>query len=144
MPLQPTENQALRRPVFERERLLKFGKVIGRAIEELMTIVAPATFYRWLRNEAGAKPKNPKGGQRKPRDVRELVLSVKSLCRKKLGFAGSRTSDLLSGGCTSFVRFPALRHASRLRRILCASCAAFCAAVLRYFGRPLKVGISNL
>ena len=33
----------------ERSRLLKFGKVIGRAIEELMTIVTPATFYRWVR-----------------------------------------------------------------------------------------------
>ena len=30
----------------ERERLLKFGKVIGRAIEELITIVSPSTFYR--------------------------------------------------------------------------------------------------
>ena len=28
----------------ERERLLKFGKAIGRAIEELMTIVSPSTF----------------------------------------------------------------------------------------------------
>lgn len=37
----------------ERERLLKFGKVIGRAIEELITIVSPATFYRWLREEQG-------------------------------------------------------------------------------------------
>ena len=30
----------------ERERLLKFGKVIGRAIEELITIVSPSTFPR--------------------------------------------------------------------------------------------------
>ena len=60
----------------ERERLVKFGKVIGRAIEELTTIVTPATFYRWLRNASGTKPKNPKGGQRKPRDIRELVLTI--------------------------------------------------------------------
>ncbi len=57
----------------ERERLLKFGKVIGRAIEELMTIVSPATFYRWVRDEKNGKPKpkNPKGGQRKPREIRD-------------------------------------------------------------------------
>ena len=62
----------------ERERLLKFGKVLGKAIEELMTIVSPATFYRWVRDEKASKPKttNPKGGQRKPRDVRALVIEI--------------------------------------------------------------------
>ena len=62
----------------ERERLLKFGKVIGRAIKELMTIVTPATFYRWVREEKNGKPKakNPKGGQRKPRELRELVIKI--------------------------------------------------------------------
>jgi len=61
----------------ERERLLKFGKAIGRAIEELISIVTPATFYRWCREEKGKpKPKNPKGGQRKPKEIRELVIKV--------------------------------------------------------------------
>lgn len=62
----------------ERERLIKFGKVIGRAIEELITIVSFATFYRWLRDEDGKpkRKKNPKGGQRKPQELRELVLQV--------------------------------------------------------------------
>ncbi|TWT41502.1 Integrase core domain protein [Thalassoglobus neptunius] len=62
----------------EREKLLKLGKPIGRAIEELMTIVKPATYYRWLREEKSGKPpiKNPKGGQRKPREIRELVLQI--------------------------------------------------------------------
>lgn len=62
----------------ERELLLKFGKAIGRAIEELMTIVSPATFYKWVRDENKGKPKlkNPKGGQRKPREVRELVIQI--------------------------------------------------------------------
>ena len=58
----------------ERERLLKFGKAIGRAIEELISIVTPATFYRWCRYEKGeTKTKNPKGGQRKPKEIRALV-----------------------------------------------------------------------
>ncbi|WP_437222469.1 hypothetical protein SH661x_002794 [Planctomicrobium sp. SH661] len=62
----------------ERERLLKFGKAIGRAIEELLTIVSPSTFYRWLRDEHGTakRKKNPKGGQRKPKEIRELVLQI--------------------------------------------------------------------
>jgi len=62
----------------ERERLLKFGKLIGRAIEELMTIVSPATFYRWVRDaDSGqGRVQNSKGGQRKPRKVRELVIQI--------------------------------------------------------------------
>lgn len=62
----------------ERTTLLKFGKVIGRAIEELATIVSPATFYRWVREEKNGKPKpkNPKGGQRKPKELRELILKI--------------------------------------------------------------------
>jgi len=72
----------------ERERLLKFGKVIGRAIEELMTIVSPATFYRWIRDEKNRtpKPRNPKGGQRKPREIRALVIEV----AKTTGFGYTR------------------------------------------------------
>lgn len=60
----------------ERRRLLQFGKALGRAIEELITIVSPSTFYRWMRDEHGKKAKNPKGGQRKPRELRELVIEV--------------------------------------------------------------------
>ena len=72
----------------ERERLLKFGKVIGRAIEELMTIVSPATFYRWVREEKNGKrkPTNPKGGRRKPRETRELVVEI----AKTTGFGYTR------------------------------------------------------
>ena len=72
----------------ERERLLKFGKVIGRAIEELITIVSPSTFYRWVREEKNgkAKLKNPKGGQRKPREIRKLVIEI----AKTTGFGYTR------------------------------------------------------
>ena len=65
----------------ERERLLQLGKALGRAIEELITIVSPATFYRWLResNQSPKRKKNPKGGQRKPREIRELVLQIASV-----------------------------------------------------------------
>ena len=41
----------------ERQTLMKYGKVIGRAIEELISIVSPTTFYNWVRNEKNGKPK---------------------------------------------------------------------------------------
>ena len=52
--------------------------MIGKAIEELISIVSPATFYRWVREERNGKrkPKNSKGGQRKPKELRELVLKI--------------------------------------------------------------------
>jgi len=71
----------------ERQRLLEFGKTLGRAIEELITIVSAATFYRWCRDENGGKKKpNPKGGQRKPREIRELVIEI----AKTTGFGYTR------------------------------------------------------
>lgn len=60
----------------ERHRLLVLGKALGQAIEELITIVTPATFYRWIRDEKESEPKRAKGGQRKPREIRELVLEI--------------------------------------------------------------------
>jgi putative transposase len=62
----------------ERTTLLKYGKAIGRAIEELVSIVSSATFDRWVREEKNGKPKpkNPKGGQRKPKELRELALKI--------------------------------------------------------------------
>ena len=61
----------------ERERLLALGKPLGKAIEELLTIVKPSTFYRWCRDGTGKKKaKNPKGGQRKPKEIRELVIEI--------------------------------------------------------------------
>jgi len=71
----------------ERERLLALGKQLGRAIESLLTIVSPSTFYRWLREEGETKrKKNPKGGQRKPRELRELVIQI----AKTTGFGYTR------------------------------------------------------
>ena len=72
----------------ERQKLIKMGKGIGRAIEELITIVTPTTFFRWLRDEKGSKSKtkNPKVGQRKPRELRELVIEI----AKTTGFGYTR------------------------------------------------------
>jgi hypothetical protein len=37
----------------ERQRLLKFGAKLGSAIRQLITIVTPDTFLRWIREESG-------------------------------------------------------------------------------------------
>ena len=67
--------------------MLLFGKALGRAIEELITIVSVSTFYRWCRDEkADKKAPNPKGGQRKPREIRELVIEI----AKVTGFGYTR------------------------------------------------------
>lgn len=71
----------------ERSRLVKLGKALGRAVEELITIVSPQTFYRWCREEqSGKKKPNPKGGQRKSREIREFVIEI----AKTTGFGYTR------------------------------------------------------
>ena len=71
----------------ERSRLIKLGKALGQAIEELITLVAPTTFYRWCREEGSGKKKpNPKGGKRKPREIREFVIEI----AKTTGFGYTR------------------------------------------------------
>ncbi len=52
----------------ERSRLVKLRKSLGKAVNELITLVSPATFCRWCRDEQMTKAKrNPKAGQRKLR-----------------------------------------------------------------------------
>ena len=88
------ENKILRAPIpgqvhtkpEERKRLLKLGKELGKAIEELITIVKPATFYRWIRDESEEPTKKRKGGQRKSRELRELVIEI----AKQTGFGYTR------------------------------------------------------
>ena len=87
----------------ERQTLMKYGKVIGRAIEELISIVSPTTFYNWVRNEKNGKPKpkNPKGGQRKPKELRELVLNI----AEETGFGLTRIiGELRKLGITNISR----------------------------------------
>ena len=81
------ENQILRSrlPKFvrvtrsERNRLLKYGKVLGASIRQLITIVHPNTFYRWLREASGhkAKPRPRKSGRPRTADeIRDLILRI--------------------------------------------------------------------
>jgi putative transposase len=64
----------------ERNRLVKLGKGLGSAIKDLITIVSPRTFARWMAGDK--KPVSAKKEERKPgrprtaEDIRELVLRL--------------------------------------------------------------------
>jgi putative transposase len=61
-----------------RNRLLRFGKPLGKAIADLISIVSPRTFWRWLRAEQpqGAKEAQPRksGRPRTEPELRYLIL----------------------------------------------------------------------
>jgi hypothetical protein len=48
--------------VTKRKKLVKHGKSLGKAIKDLITIVAPRTFARWVSGEGMAKQKQAKQG----------------------------------------------------------------------------------
>ncbi len=62
----------------ERERLVKLGKPLGKAINELITIVSPRSFLRWVHAERPATAKEPvkRGRPPTPTDVQELILKL--------------------------------------------------------------------
>ena len=83
-----TENRILRSKLpkrvslapAERERLVERGKSLGKKTKELVTIVTPRTFARWMSGETksvGKEKSESKGGRpRKPGEVRELVVQM--------------------------------------------------------------------
>lgn len=65
----------------ERKRLLKFGAKLGKAIRQLVTIVTPDTFLRWIREDRRAKkrettPTAKRGRPRTREQLRRLVLRM--------------------------------------------------------------------
>jgi putative transposase len=60
----------------EKQRLVKFGKPLGAAIYDVITIVSPRTFQRWLAGEKTAAPPANTGRPRTRVDLRELVLRL--------------------------------------------------------------------
>jgi putative transposase len=66
----------------ERHRLIKYGKLAGSAIYQLITIVTPRNFQRWLQAEKEPKPKQDSQANAKPgrprtdQDIRTLVLRL--------------------------------------------------------------------
>ncbi len=77
----------------ERDKLIKVGRPLGHKVKQLISIVTPRTFLRWVQaeeearlKEKPAKPKAPQGGNRKPDEIRELVLKI----RKETGWGAGR------------------------------------------------------
>ena len=63
----------------ERQRLLKFGAKLGSAIRQLVTIVAPSTFLRWIREAKGSRCADrvlPRGRPRTAEQIRRLILKL--------------------------------------------------------------------
>jgi putative transposase len=64
----------------ERMRLLRFGTLVGPTIRELITIVSPRTFARWIsrehRRRSKRTPPRKPGRPRTPDDIRQLVLRI--------------------------------------------------------------------
>ena len=75
-----TENEILRSRIpgeihtkpDERQPLLEFGKALGQAIEELITIVAVSTFDRWCREAESGKNKATPKNARRHRNINRL------------------------------------------------------------------------
>lgn len=62
----------------ERRTLLQYGRRLGSRLKDVIGIVSPRTFARWLRGEADP-PRQPPAGPGRPRteaEVRELVLKL--------------------------------------------------------------------
>ena len=65
----------------ERNRLLKFGQPVGKAIKDLITIVTPRTFAQWVSDEKeiakGKKPKKKRkpGRPKTQEEIRKLTIN---------------------------------------------------------------------
>jgi putative transposase len=70
----------------ERRRLIRLGKPLGPAIKDLITIVTPTTFLRWLREDKAGKVQG-RAGRRRRIDVRKLILK---LARENPGWGYAR------------------------------------------------------
>jgi putative transposase len=67
----------------ERQRLLKFGARLGAAICQLVTIVTPDTFLRWIREDKKARRRNRPPAQRgRPRTAAEICELILLLARE--------------------------------------------------------------
>jgi putative transposase len=66
----------------ERQILLRLGKPLGAALQDLISIVSPRTFARWVSGEGQPRPPGGPAGPAKPgrprtkEEVRELVLKL--------------------------------------------------------------------
>ena len=60
----------------ERAKLAKLGVRLGFAIKELITIVHPRTFARWISEGKMKATPRTRGRPRKPEEIRNLILEM--------------------------------------------------------------------
>jgi putative transposase len=62
----------------ERRRLVRLGAKLGRALDELVTIVHPGTLRRWIREDAKTtkRPRGKVGRRRTGEEIRKLILKL--------------------------------------------------------------------
>ncbi len=60
----------------ERAELLQLGTAMDHDIDEVMHVVVPATYKKWLRQLRGGKPFRPSGRPRTPMATRLLVVRM--------------------------------------------------------------------
>jgi len=62
----------------ERRRLIRFGKAVGPALREIISVVQYSTFQSWLRSKAhrNRKPEGKLGRPPTKRDLKKLVLQM--------------------------------------------------------------------
>ena len=60
----------------ERNRLVKLGKKPGTAIKDVITIVHPRTFARWVSGESSGKKPRKAGRPRNPEEIRNLIVQM--------------------------------------------------------------------
>ena len=60
----------------EKNRLVKFGAKLGKAVHEIVTIVSPSTLLRWIREskKPGRIKHVHKGRPRTKEEIREIIL----------------------------------------------------------------------
>ena len=60
----------------ERATLIKLGVRLGSAIKELITIVHPRTFARWISEAKTGIKRQRRGRPRKPEEIRQLIIDM--------------------------------------------------------------------
>lgn len=60
----------------ERKRLVELGLRVGPAIRELISVVTPRTFARWVAGLPPGHGRRKPGRPRKPEEVRQLILRI--------------------------------------------------------------------
>ena len=60
----------------ERARLVALGVRLGSAIKEVITIVHPRTFARWVGQDSSAAKPRRRGRPLKPEEIRQLVIQM--------------------------------------------------------------------